>query len=815
VINIPIHRCSKDGKSGYQWGDHGTCYTYTSGDEASRKKAREKAEAQAAAAHASGYKGSCESIIELIRNLREDVKSFRLASKPKKKYYSTSKPYYRFFLEEIHEELKGSGWDDEDLLIDVKADGLRLTSGVIDGEGFFYVDPEDLKEKSPDVTNRLPHLKKEIEKVLPDNTIVDSEFIAMTKDRDEILHRTVSNSLLNSNIKGKELEEFATIYVFDVLYWKGQDIRQQPLKERLEILQQLDGTDNILIERISTSTDKKADAYRVKGNEKSKINSAVEKITQDKIGRPKHIAEGVMFKKMGHQYERPQNHGWGKAKTLYELDVRVLNKDQVKGSPGVYNYTLGIDIDKEYFNKLVSMSTKNWYHEVGVISEGKFYRGKDAKEHKGQYVMILGKSDNHKEKDEIEVGDIIRVATEEVLKYNNKDYKDYPRYSTYVAIPMQKVPEKDISDTLEVVDKLSGFQPKRIPLEEIVRLGEEKPLTQEDIYKPSGNVDIEPRTNPPGEEVLQTITFNDLFNAEEVTNKKILEWVEEEKIPKDIYKDIAKEAEPLPKKLYIDSKKGKAILQMHVRGIEPDLYKKVISKEIDLWECFVGQSVHMDLRITYPDLKKMVQFVVTENDIQSMVRMIKGETRKTKGGQNVQHSKVVSKPSGEPPSGPEKFYKKVEAESEKPEEYSPAVNEDGAKLIEELDLGSPFEETRSFWMEPGEIGATKNTYSYMALIWVGDIISGCERHDLHELFVNQKEAKEEELFNGRFIIKCLGGKDNPRWEMWKAYANPKPMDSIQHSDIGYHYLVPASKVDGFGRDFYRDKSKKLFKDKIE
>jgi hypothetical protein len=51
---MPIHACQLDGKQGFQWGDSGKCYTYEEGNEESRKRARDKAEKQAAAIHASG-----------------------------------------------------------------------------------------------------------------------------------------------------------------------------------------------------------------------------------------------------------------------------------------------------------------------------------------------------------------------------------------------------------------------------------------------------------------------------------------------------------------------------------------------------------------------------------------------------------------------------------------------------------------------------------------------------------------------------------------------------------------------------------------
>jgi len=42
---MPIHKVTKNGKTGYQWGNHGTVY-----------KNRSDAVKQAQAAHANGYK---------------------------------------------------------------------------------------------------------------------------------------------------------------------------------------------------------------------------------------------------------------------------------------------------------------------------------------------------------------------------------------------------------------------------------------------------------------------------------------------------------------------------------------------------------------------------------------------------------------------------------------------------------------------------------------------------------------------------------------------------------------------------------------
>ena len=50
---MPVQRCEREGKPGYQWGDSGKCYTYTPNDEDSRKRAKDKAKEQGRAIEAN------------------------------------------------------------------------------------------------------------------------------------------------------------------------------------------------------------------------------------------------------------------------------------------------------------------------------------------------------------------------------------------------------------------------------------------------------------------------------------------------------------------------------------------------------------------------------------------------------------------------------------------------------------------------------------------------------------------------------------------------------------------------------------------
>jgi len=50
---MPRQACQVNGKPGYKFGENGTCYTYESGNESSRRQAQAKADKQGAAIKAS------------------------------------------------------------------------------------------------------------------------------------------------------------------------------------------------------------------------------------------------------------------------------------------------------------------------------------------------------------------------------------------------------------------------------------------------------------------------------------------------------------------------------------------------------------------------------------------------------------------------------------------------------------------------------------------------------------------------------------------------------------------------------------------
>jgi len=714
------------------------------------------------------YEKLWEEVSKKLTKEEIDILTGKTEKSLKPQYTSRAKPAYRFYFEELSDNLKKLGWDNEKILVDTKWDGLRMTVGKINGKGFAFVDPEGLKKKSPNISDRIPAIIKEMEDKFPDNTVLDAEFLALHPNKKEMLHRTVANSLLNSKVSGEELEKYAIIFIFDVLYYEGQDIRDQPLHERLEYLSRLKDTKHIWIERISTSLSKKADGYIVKGSEAKKIQKIAEIFRGAKNGRPKYASEGIMIKRLNHPYECPQNKGWAKTKYYHELDLRIIEKKTVKGTKNVYNYYLGYDIPKEYATAYLDMTTKDWYGIVKCFKDGKIIAtGKDCKDYLNKegykFIAFMGKSDNSKETTPLKVGDILRIAAEEVLKFENSKNPKYPRYSFYIGRVLEPIPEKNVTDSIAVIDKLSSFEPKRIPIDELKHI---KEMVEKSM---------------------------------KITKSQILEWVEEGKIPKDVYKSIAKDNQPLPKDFYVDYDEGIAWAQMHIRGLNPEDTKAYKSGKLSFVDLIDGHSIHVDLRMKFK--KRFIQWVITQDKIKDYFDTIIGRIDSKTG--NVSKGLAIVKPSAEEPTKTIKKSKEDEL----------IISKEDAKKIEEYVLFN-----KSYIIPAGEVGSTAYKDAFMCTIWLGNVKAGLQREDAHEYFLSPNSEipdKNKELFNGRFIVRAFKADKDKRWWIWKATNNPKPLDPIEHADTGHYYPIPADKIKEFGRERHRDESKRKYVSKLK
>ena len=291
------------------------------------------------------------------------------------------------------------------------------------------------------------------------------------------------------------------------------------------------------------------------------------------------------------------------------------------------------------------------------------------------------------------------------------------------------------------------------------------------------------------------LTQEDISNATVINKKTVLEWVSDGHIPEDIYKSIATDNKPLPKILYVDYRNANdAWAQLHIRGLEPEDTKKYKSGHLSFEELISGHSIHCDLRMKFGN--KFVQWVITQDHIKDYFDTIIGR-RDSKTG-NVSKGLAVVKPSAEEPS------KIIKAEENK----ELIISSKDAKLIKDYVLFN-----KSYIIEAGDVGATAYKDAYMCAIWLGSAKSGLQREDAHEYFLYPSSSlpkNNKELFNGRFIVRAFKAGKDKRWWFWKAIDNPKPMDPIKHCDTGHYWPIPANNISKFGRESYRDESKKMY-----
>jgi len=66
---MPVKSCHTDGKPGYSWGDSGKCYTYTPGNEQSKKEAYDKAVRQGRAIQVN--KEDYDNIMSIIEDIKD------------------------------------------------------------------------------------------------------------------------------------------------------------------------------------------------------------------------------------------------------------------------------------------------------------------------------------------------------------------------------------------------------------------------------------------------------------------------------------------------------------------------------------------------------------------------------------------------------------------------------------------------------------------------------------------------------------------------------------------------------------------------
>ena len=275
------------------------------------------------------------------------------------------------------------------------------------------------------------------------------------------------------------------------------------------------------------------------------------------------------------------------------------------------------------------------------------------------------------------------------------------------------------------------------------------------------------------------------YNRRGLVHEKSTELCEE------TYKILIKTGEfeniPLPKKYYSSPSSGTYIVQIHVIGITQQEHDDYEAGKIPLWKSFVGHSIHVDWRGKFEGRKELFQILIVESSIDAYLRVLQGE--KDKKTNNIAKGLMIVKDE------------KIDSATRKKAKKEMILNPTNAKKIEKFLI-----KNKSFFIEPNNPGATKDTYGYLGCIGYGDVKTGILREDYFELFCTSASdlpTKNKSIFDGRWIWKAF---KKPRylWWCWEAASNSNAGNSWIECDRGNYALKPAEEVTRFSKEEYSE-----------
>jgi hypothetical protein len=204
-----------------------------------------------------------------------------------------------------------------------------------------------------DLAENLPHLSAEIEK-LPGDIILDGEIMAVDENGDFLSRADLAQFRPNKPIDDTKVRYM----VFDVLYL-GKNLTATPQHERRAVLERLSSSfgPNIIL------TPKRI----ARGRE--------EILTEMKWAAAEPGSEGAMLKQLESTISLGgENDLWAKVKMARTVRAIVIDRHEVAGSPGVFNFTCAVgpisESDRDKFSEVVELNGRA-YVQIGTTGNRK------------------------------------------------------------------------------------------------------------------------------------------------------------------------------------------------------------------------------------------------------------------------------------------------------------------------------------------------------------------------------------------------------------------------------------------------------------
>ena len=334
-----------------------------------------------------------EDLEELVE---VDLEKAEKTEKASSQFIVPNKPMYRIFDIDDMNELKGFSGE---YVVQEKYDGMRIQIHKIDDKIKIY----SYNEK--DITDKCSEQVKELQKKAYGDCILDAELILF--DGEKALHRA---DTIAHVFKNKYKEARLRAHVFDIMRHEAQNLTEEPLRERI----------NILFNNYSSKSSSDLVYPSKKDTRIADSLKDIAEYAEEIMEMP--TSEGVVIKDIESTYfiGTKKNPKWVKWKKFVDLDMVVLEKKSTKS--GLYSYTLG----------------------AGPVDDED--EGKHIVEQNDRRYMNVGKALNTKIN--AKVGQIIRVKVDEVREDNGR----FTLYSAKVIeIPEVELPDKIV--TLQMLSK--------------------------------------------------------------------------------------------------------------------------------------------------------------------------------------------------------------------------------------------------------------------------------------------------------------------------------------------------------------------------
>jgi len=588
-------------------------------------------------------------------------------------FITPNKPMYRIFEVNDIKELKGFSGE---WLVQEKYDGIRIQLHKIDNKVKIYTyNKKDITDKCKNVAEKLKAKKF-------GDSIFDAELILY--DNDEPLHRADTIAHL---FKDKYKDATLKAKVFDVLNHEGDNLMENPLRERI----------NTLFYQLSQHSSDELSFPSKKNTRIADSLQEIEKYSKDIMDLP--TSEGVVIKDLESTYYvgAKKNPKWIKMKKYVDLDVIVLEKKSTKSN--LYSYSLG----------------------VGPLT------GEEAREYNGTELngvtyLKVGKALNTKEN--VDVGDIVRVKVDEVKRSNGG-------YSLYTAKVIE-IPEVDTPEKVITLDLLSKEGRKSLKYD--VQDALLKYTITDGVH---GSADIIMKSNYDGFTIYG-------FDGDSLMEKNALVDIDVWKQQlTEITKAKSAEARVFIKQyLHKEDEDEKGI---HVANIMKVCKENIPNLTEDLWD---------------NDTKKLQNWM---NDFDDFIRLPNKHF-------TANRDKLIKEGSSESKTG--EF--KLQMRKDKNIELVINVNDKTLLWVIDIedaeDIFNLFGKSGKFPAEIGEVSQAEK------LLDKGEITLGAQRHGYHEYRIDGNK------FDTRLHFRVVPVKEQDKWLVWTG-VKQKMLDESKDEGI--------------------------------